>query len=120
MNKMHGKGDFKSLLPTTQTAFAKIAGVSIGTVEAIVSGRNVNLISAEKVSATLNLPLDKIFSPVDRGKLSGKTLLHYHRLLSSMLETAVQWQLICTHTGGYGLMLCMESSRLSWVILQGT
>ena len=88
------KGDFKSLLPTTQTAFAKIAGVSIGTVEAIVSGRNVNLISAEKVSATLNLPLDKIFSPVDRGKLSGKTLLHYHRLLSSMLETAVQWQLI--------------------------
>ncbi len=90
----HSKGDFKAYLTTTKTAFAKLAGVSIGTLDSLTSGRNVNRTSAEKISAALNLPLEEIFEPVERGSLSGKTALHYHRLISSMLETAVQWQLI--------------------------
>ena len=88
------KTDFKSLLSTTQSAFAASAGVSIGTIESLSAGRNISRRSAEKISAALKRPLDDVFEPTGKETLSGKTLLHYHRLLSSMLETAVQWQLI--------------------------
>lgn len=88
------KTAFKELLPSTQSAFAKLAGVSVGTIESLASGHNVSRQSAEKISAALKRPLDEVFEPTGKETLSGKTLLHYHRLLSSMLETAVQWQLI--------------------------
>lgn len=42
----------------------------------------------------MDIPLSKLFSPVGSETLSGKTRLHYHRFLSAMLETAVQWQYI--------------------------
>lgn len=91
------KGDFKAKLPTTKTAFAQITGVSMGALDALTSGRNISRKNAEKISAALNRPLAEVFDPIDRGTLSGKTILHYHRMLSSMLETAVQWQLILSN-----------------------
>ena len=91
------KGDFKAKLPTTKTAFAQIAGVSMGALDALTSGHNISRKNAEKISAALNRPLAEVFDPIDRGTLSGKTILHYHRMLSSMLETAVQWQLILSN-----------------------
>lgn len=92
--KYRCKTSFKELIPSTQSAFAKSAGVSIGTIESLAAGHNISRHSAEKISAALNRPLDEVFAPTGKETLSGKTLLHYHRLLSSMLETAVQWQLI--------------------------
>lgn len=92
--KYKSRGDFKEAIPSTKTALAKAAGVSVNTLDSLASGRNVSRKSAEKISAALNRPLDEVFEPVDKGALSGKTALHYHRLLSPMLETAVQWQLI--------------------------
>lgn len=92
--KYRCKTSFKALISTTQSAFAKSAGVSIGTIESLVAGHNISRHSAEKISAALNRLLDEVFEPTGKEILSGKTLLHYHRLLSSMLETAVQWQLI--------------------------
>ena len=92
--KYKSRGDFKEAIPSTKTALAKAAGVSVNTLDSLTSGRNVSRKSAEKISAALNRPLEEVFEPVDKGALSGKTALHYHRLLSSMLETAVQWQLI--------------------------
>lgn len=62
--------------------------------ESVVHGRNVNGTSAQKLCGALGLPLSKLFKPVPRGPLSGKTQLHYHRFLSATLETAVQWQYI--------------------------
>lgn len=92
--KYRSRKNFKELIPSTKTALAKAAGVSVNTLDSLTSGRNVSRKSAEKISAALNRPLEEVFEPVDKGALSGKTALHYHRLLSSMLETAVQWQLI--------------------------
>lgn len=89
--------DFKALLKErklTQAGLAQSAGVSIGTVEVLVKGRNVSTGTAQKVSAALQTPAKGLFVPVNRGSLSGKTRLHYHRFLSVMLETAVQWQYI--------------------------
>lgn len=92
--KYRSRKNFKEAIPSTKTALAEAAGVSINTLDSLTSGRNVSRKSAEKISAALNRPLEEVFELVDKGALSGKTALHYHRLMSSILETAVQWQLI--------------------------
>ena len=78
----------------TQLSLSQRAKLSIGTVEVAVQGHNINLSSAQAISEALQLPLEKLFHPVERGPLSGKTRLQYHRFLSSMMKTAVQWQYI--------------------------
>lgn len=93
-------GNLKAILAErdiTQKHCSRLAGVSIGTVEAAVRGKNVSAISAEKISKALDLPQDQVFLPCSRGTLSGKTRLHYHRFISSMLETAVKWQYISSN-----------------------
>lgn len=92
--------DFKTLLKDkglTQSALASAAGLNIGTVETAAKGRNISFNSARKISAALGAPVKKLFAPVSHGTLSGKTRLHYHRFLSAMLETAVQWQYIASN-----------------------
>ncbi|MEA4955046.1 MAG: tyrosine-type recombinase/integrase [Pseudoflavonifractor sp.] len=89
--------DFKAILKERnikQASLAQSACLGIGTIETVVKGRNVSATSAQKISNALDIPLGKLFSPVGSGTLSGKTRLHYHRFLSAMLETAVQWQYI--------------------------
>lgn len=89
--------DLKQLLKKrgfTQASFSRVAGLSLNTIEAAISGSNVNVSSAEKISQALSFPITDLFIPVKKDGLSGKTLLHYHRFLSAMLETAVQWQYI--------------------------
>lgn len=88
---------FKDLLceaGMTQADFVRQSGLGRGTVEALVAGKHVSKATAQKASAALFRPLDKLFAPLPSPPLSGCTQRHYHRLLSSMLETAVQWQLI--------------------------
>ncbi len=90
--------DFKALLAsrsTTKAAFAKRAGVSIAVLNSITTGKNITEGSAVRVSDALGLPLKDVFKAVDPdATLSSKTILHYHRLISSILTTAVQWQVI--------------------------
>ena len=89
--------DLKQLLKErnlTQAKFSTMAGLSLNTIESAIGGSNVSAASAEKISLTLDMPRADLFTPVKKDGLSGKTLLHYHRFLSAMLETAVQWQYI--------------------------
>lgn len=89
--------DLKKLLKErgiTQAKFSHTAGLSLNTIESAISGNNISASSAEKISHALGLPQTDLFTPVKKDGLSGKTLLHYHRFLSAMLETAVQWQYI--------------------------
>lgn len=89
------RADLKALLKKhgcTQAEFSRKAGLSLNTVESAISGNNISSTSAEKISQALGASLNSLFSPVKKGSLSGKTLLHYHQFLSAMLETAVQWQ----------------------------
>lgn len=90
--------DLKALL--TETNFTRIelsrnAGISINTVDSAINGKNISSSSAQKIAAALDKNKKSIFSPVDDNKaLSTKTVLHYHRLISSILSVAVQWQII--------------------------
>lgn len=91
------KIDLKALLKEkkmTQKHLSELAGISVHTVEAIVRKDNVNYDTATKISTILNLPLNKIFDKITKGTLSSHTVRHHHVLLSSILSTAVQWQVL--------------------------
>lgn len=90
--------DFKELLKRhgmTKREFAKQANVSVYVLDSITRGDNISDTSAYKIARTLQRPLDDIFRPSEgKDTLSVSTILHHHRLISSMLSTAVKWQLI--------------------------
>jgi integrase len=89
--------DFKALLKKkklTQAALADKAGVNVKVIKSCVDGKNVSAGSAKKISAALSKNVSELFVSQKNKSLSGKTILHYHRLLSSILTTAVQWQVI--------------------------
>lgn len=80
----------------TQDKLAKMAGVAITVVRAACHGKNVAEQSARKLSAALELPA--LFEPVDQGKtLSTESVRYHHRMISSILSTAVKWQVIPTN-----------------------
>lgn len=88
--------DIKALIKAagyTQKALAAAAGISINTVESVCHGSNVSKKTADKIKAVID---GDLFTPLERNnnKLSDKTISEYHRLISSMLTTAVQWQVI--------------------------
>lgn len=93
--------DFKDLLKDkgyTKAAFTGKAGVSMAVLNSVTQGKNISQESAESVSKALKTPVKKIFEPVGADKgLSGKTVLHHHRLISSVLATAVQWEVLLSN-----------------------
>ncbi|WP_372997424.1 tyrosine recombinase XerC [Lutispora sp.] len=74
---------------------AQLSGISDRTFSGMLSGMSVSHKTAQAVTKTLEVKLDSIFSlnGEPRG-LSERTVLHHHRLISSILTAAVQWQLI--------------------------
>lgn len=72
--------------------------MSITTISAVFQGKNVNKESAEKIAKALGEPMEELFDGVATEKiLSDKTVLNYHRLLSSMMHKAVRWQLLLSN-----------------------
>ena len=90
--------DFKALLKSrgmTKREFAKQANISVYVLDSVTRGDKVSATSAHKIASALHLPLDKVFRPAEgKDTLAVSTILHHHRLISSMLSTAVKWQLI--------------------------
>ncbi len=89
--------DFKAFLKSkgiTAVQLSERAGLGVNTLYAINRGGNIKKDTAQKIEVALELE-EPIFEPVDADKpLTGNTVSHYHKLLSSMLSTAVKWQLI--------------------------
>lgn len=89
--------DFKKYVRSCgikQEELIRLSGVGSTTVEKLYAGKCVSLQTAEKISAALDVKCETLFAPEEDTPLSGKTLLHYHRFLSTILETAVHWQMI--------------------------
>lgn len=79
----------------TKVKLAPLAGVSIGVLNSCTQGKNVTEKSATLISAALEIDKKKLFMPINANStLSDKTVLHYHRLISSILSTAVKWQVL--------------------------
>ena len=65
------------------------------TVSLAVRGERISKKTAEGLSTALGKSFNTLFNAVEQTeKLSGTTALHYHRLISSILEKAVKWQVI--------------------------
>lgn len=79
----------------TQKELARLSGVSAAKLSRLLHGGAVYEQNAHKIAEVLNVPLESVFEPVDpQGQLSGNTVQHYHRLLSTILSAAVKWQVI--------------------------
>ncbi len=79
----------------TKQAFSEAAGISLYTLNNAINGQNVTQTSAEKICSALGISLQKAFKAnSEKTTLSDKVLLHHHRLLSTIFQTAVMWQVI--------------------------
>ncbi|MEE1280975.1 MAG: tyrosine-type recombinase/integrase [Acutalibacteraceae bacterium] len=91
--------DLKALLKEkglTVAFFSNLCGVSQTTLRCVFKGKNVNESTAKAVCKALNLKENITFKVAEDCKtvLSSTTIHKYHGLISSMLNTAVEWQLI--------------------------
>ncbi|MBR1382400.1 MAG: tyrosine-type recombinase/integrase [Ruminococcus sp.] len=80
----------------SQGKFASLCGVSPSTIRAVCKpDGHISIESARKIAAGLQLPVDKLFElHQDTGGLSDKTILHHHKLISSILAQATRDRLI--------------------------
>lgn len=96
--KCKEKLDFKALIKKkgfTKIGLASAADISISVLDSVTTGKNISQKSAEIISNILNMKISELFEPVDSDKtLSQKTIQHHHRLISVILGTAVEWQVI--------------------------
>ena len=77
----------------TQKSLSAAANIGVSTIRACYEGRNISKDTVNKLSAALNRK--DIFQPVNSNNtLADTTIVKYHRILSSILTTAVQWQVI--------------------------
>ena len=87
------KQKFKEL-GLTKTRLSQSTSISIGVLNSCTLGKNVSRKSAEAICKALNCPIEDLFTKCEGSKLSSKTINHHHRLISSILSTAVQWQIL--------------------------
>lgn len=79
----------------TKTAFCKQSNVSLFTLDNAIKGHNITENSVIKICNALEKDMNKCFEVSSlKTTLSGKVILHHHRLLSTIFQTAVLWQII--------------------------
>ena len=71
------------------------SGVSEKTIkESVLAGKPVRHHTAESICKALNIKLAAVFAPYgEPGTLSSRTVLHHHRVISAILQDAVEWAL---------------------------
>lgn len=93
--------DMKQLLKErgiTKTACAENCGVSLSVLSSVYQQKNIERESARKICDGLHLSYTDVFKDEDSGKcLSPKSIQHYHRLISSIMHSAVKWQVIVSN-----------------------
>lgn len=82
---------------TSQKALSREAHVAEQTIHRACAGENINGKSAAALCTALGLSRSEAFAVSEKKALSGNTALHYHHLISSILSTAVQWQIIAAN-----------------------
>lgn len=72
--------------------------VSFKTYNRLKEGNKTNITTVKKLCEYYNEPIEVLFSSYGSNeKLSTKTIYHHHTLISSVLSTAVEWNLITSN-----------------------
>ncbi len=89
--------DIRSLITAknlTQAEFCRLADIGEETLRTAIRGKNVAKQTADKIQDALDNKTIFRVSDNTPKKLSNKTIRNYHAFISSVLSTAVNWQLI--------------------------
>ncbi len=82
----------------TKAELSRCSGVAVNTISSIINGGNTPKQTAERLCKTLELPFEKTFEADKQEKrLSAETVNYHHRLISSVLSTAVEWDIITSN-----------------------
>lgn len=77
---------------------ANSAKLNSRTIKQILGGKITTKETAGEICKVLKKPISKVFDTIGgEKKLSAVTIRHHHRLISAILNTAVQWQLIVSN-----------------------
>lgn len=76
---------------------SRMAGITTETIRRIKSGASVTGKTAGVLSSALQVKVEDLFTKQAIGHLSGQSIRHHHRLISSILTSAVQWQCIVSN-----------------------
>lgn len=91
-------GDFAAWLHEqgmTKRQLCALSGLSGAPVGRLIHGQQVSYDTAKRVSVACRREMSALFEPVNAGAtMSANSIQHYHRLISSILSTAVAWQII--------------------------
>lgn len=82
----------------TDKKLADSTGIDIRTIRKTLNYKSIKHTTAQAIAKSLNVKVDRVF--VINGEpapLSDQTIKHHHRLISSILTFAVQWQLILSN-----------------------
>lgn len=73
------------------------SGISDDTLRRLRSGGTTTFKTAVALSKALEVKLETLFLLQESGPLSGQSVKHHHRLISSILTCAVQWQCLLSN-----------------------
>lgn len=76
---------------------SKQSGVSDDTIRRMRSGNTITAKTVAALSKALEVKPETIFLVHESGPLSGQSVKHHHRLISSILTCAVQWQCLISN-----------------------
>lgn len=79
----------------TRAKLSELSSVSSATVSSACGGMRISIESADKISSALGFKVNKLFEVhSETGGLSSKTILHHHRLISTILAQAARERLV--------------------------
>lgn len=97
-SKYSPKKDFIKIITDLGLTLKEILSkskIDESTLKRIEHGQSVQFSTVHKICIAINIPTNTLFEPIKQEKaLSERTILHHHRLISSILTCAVQWQFI--------------------------
>lgn len=100
---------------------AKQSGLNIRTIKGTVKGKPVSMKTANSISEYLGVSFQKTFSSLVKGKgLSEKNIIHHHRLISTILSTAKDWNLINSNPAESADVPALEAREANFYSIEET
>ncbi|WP_407308763.1 tyrosine recombinase XerC [Desulfosporosinus sp. SB140] len=94
------KPEFEDLIKQKKLRLVDLcrkSGVSDDTIRRMRSGKTITTKTATALCKALEVKLETLFLAQESGPLSGQSVKHHHRLISSILTCAVQWQCLISN-----------------------